>query len=216
MRLHFIITVFLFLTSTSIIKSQDYAIALKINTLGLSTEVVRSFGENISARIGVALFSDNLQGGGSEKDEYSYDVKIGFLSFSALADYFPFKSGFKLTTGFVINLNKIQADLKPTKSYTVGGDVYTPDLLGRLNANINFNKFAPYFGIGFGNPTAGTRGIGFTFDIGTFYQGAPKAKLSATGLIEPSASPEQQQKLENNLNWFKWYPVISFGLTYKF
>jgi len=106
--------------------------------------------------------------------------------------------------------------MKPTKSYTVGGDIYTPDLLGTMSADISFNKVAPYIGIGFGDPTAGSKGLGFTFDIGTVFQGAPKAKLSATGLIEPSASPEQQEKLESNLSWFKFYPVVSFGLTYKF
>lgn len=205
-----------FILLSSIVYSQDFAAALKVSTTGISAEAMRSFGPKFNARLGFSFFSYSINGGGGSGDDYSYDAKLGLFSIAALADYFPFERGLKLTAGLVINLNKFEADMKPTKSYTVGGDIYSPDLLGTMNAKISFNKVAPYIGIGFGNPTAGSRGLGFSFDIGTIYQGSPKAKLSATGLIEPSASPEQQEKLESNLSWFKWYPVLSLGLTYKF
>lgn len=212
-----LLSVFLLLTLFSTaLYSQDYAAAVKLSTTGITAEAVRSFSPNFNARLGFSFFSYSLSGGGSSGEDYSYDAKLGLFSISALADYFPFRTGFKLTAGLIINLNKFEADMKPTRSYTVGGDLYTPDLLGSMSADVDFNKVAPYIGIGFGNPTAGSRGLGFSLDIGTIYQGSPKAKLSATGLIEPSASPEQQQQLEENLSWFKWYPVISFGLTYKF
>lgn len=210
------LVLFLFVLSSTIVFSQDFAAALKISTAGISAEAIRSFNPNFNARLGFSFFSYSVDGGGSSTDDYSYKASLGLFSISALADYFPFKKGFKVTAGLVINLNKFKADMKPNKSYTVGGDFYTADLLGTMQADISFNKVAPYIGIGFGNPTAGSRGLGFTLDIGTMYQGAPKADLSATGLIEPSASPEQKEKLESNLNWFKWYPVFSFGLTYKF
>ncbi|MCS7052930.1 MAG: hypothetical protein NZM09_04260 [Ignavibacterium sp.] len=196
--------------------SQDYAAALKLSTTGITAEAIRSFSPNFNARLGFSFFSYSVNGGGGTGDDYSFDAKLGLFSISALADYFPFERGLKLTAGFVVNLNKFEANMKPARSYTVGGDVYTPALLGTMNANISFNKIAPYIGIGFGNPTAGSKGLGFSFDIGTIYQGPPKAKLSASGLIEPSASPEQQKKFEENLSWFKWFPVFSFGLTYKF
>lgn len=206
----------IFILFPSFIHTQDFAAALKLSTTGISAEAIRSFGPKFNARLGFSFFSYSIKGVGADKDDFSYDAKLGLFSISALADYFPFERGLKLTAGLFINLNKFEANMKPAKSYTVGGDIYTPDLLGTMNANISFNKIAPYIGIGFGNPTAGSRGLGFSFDIGTIYQGAPKAKLSATGLIEPSASPEQQEKFENNLSWFKWYPVLSFGITYKF
>lgn len=208
--------IFLFLVIASTLYSQDYAAALKLSTTGITAEAIRSFSPNFNARLGFSFFSYSLNGGGGSGDDYSYNAKLGLFTISALADYFPFERGLKLTAGLIINLNKFEADMKPTKSYTVGGDLYTPDLLGTMNANISFNKVAPYIGIGFGNPTAGSSGLGFSFDIGTIYQGSPKANLSATGLIEPSASPDQQKQLEENLSWFKWYPVLSFGLTYKF
>lgn len=195
---------------------QDYAAAIKVNTLGISAEGVRSFGPNFNARLGIAFFSYSADGGGGTGDDYKYAGTLDLFSISALADYFPWERGFRISAGFLINLNKASAEMTPTKTYTVGGDLYTPDKLGIMNADVDFNKVAPYIGIGFGNPTAGDKGLGFTFDIGTIYQGSPNVDLSATGLIAPSASPEQEATIEDNLSWFKWYPVVSFGLTYKF
>ena len=206
-------TSFLF---TPQIFSQDFAVGVKISTLGGGIEAVRSFSPNINARLGFSLFSLSFDGGVSSEDDYKFNAKLGLLTIAALADYFPFERGLRITGGLIVNLNNFKADIKPNKSYSVGGDVYSPDLLGTMSADISFNKVAPYIGIGFGNPTAGSKGLGFSFDIGTIYQGAPKAKLSASGLIEPSASHDQQEKLESNLSWFKWYPVLSFGLMYKF
>lgn len=198
------------------VQSQDFAAALKVNTLGISVEGIRSFGPNFNARLGLAFFSYSADGGGGTGDDYKYSGSLDLFSISALADYFPWERGFRVTAGLLVNLNKGDAEMIPTKTYTVGGDQYTPDKLGVMNAKVDFNKIAPYIGIGFGNPTAGDRGLGFTFDIGTIYQGAPNVDLEATGLISPSASPEQEQTIEDNLSWFKWYPVVSFGLTYKF
>jgi hypothetical protein len=104
--------------------------------------------------------------------------------------------------------------LTPIKTYSDGNIQYTPDKLGILSADITFQKVAPYIGIGLGNVTGGDRGFGLTFDLGTFYQGGPKVSMSATKLLEPSAS--QSGQLEDNLKWFKFYPVLSIGLAYKF
>ncbi len=209
------LTVLLLLLAVFSVKAQDYAASLKVGTLGINLEGVRSFGEDFNARVGFAFFNYNYDGGGGDEDfEYSAGLKL--FSISMLADYFPFGNTFRLTGGVLINLNTFDVDLVPTETYTVGGDEYTPDKLGKLTAKIDFNKLSPYIGIGIGNPTAGDSGLKFALDIGTVYQGAPKVDLSATGLIEPSAAPDQQEQLQDNVSWFKWFPVVSLGITYKF
>lgn len=195
--------------------AQEWATAVKISTLGGNVEVYRSFGDQFNAHVGFNYFTLDQDITGEE--DYDATFSVGLMSISALGDYFPFESsGFRLTAGVFINLNQIDATLTPKDEYTVGGDVYTPDDLGTLDANISFNKIAPYIGLGFGNPTGGDSGLGFTFEIGTFYQGGSIVDLTATGLLEPSAAQDQEQKFEENLSWFKWYPVVSLGLTYKF
>ncbi len=204
---------FVILLASVNLKAQDYAAALKVSTLGVSVEGVRSFGPQLNARLGFAFFSYSMNDLASSND-YTANGDLKLFSISALADWFPFESGFRLTGGILVNLNKASMTLTPLKTYNDGNIKYTPEKLGNLSADIDFNKVAPYIGIGFGNPTAGEPGLGFTFDLGTFYQGGPKATMSATKLLAPSAT--QGPILEDNLSWFKFYPVLSIGLTYKF
>jgi hypothetical protein len=202
------------LVFSSILKAQDYAVSVKASTYGVNLEALRSFGTDFNARLGFAFFSYSITGGGGE-DDFTYSGDLNLSSVSALADWFPFESGtFRLTAGAFINLNKADLILTPTETYTMGGTTYSPEDLGTLTAKIDFNKVSPYFGIGFGNPTGGEPGLDFIIDIGAIYQGSPKASMHAEGLLAPTAG--QASELENNLNWFRFYPVVSLGLSYKF
>jgi hypothetical protein len=214
MKKIFTVLASLILFCSSITMAQDYAVAVKASTYGINLEAIRSFGTDYNARLGFAFFSYSLNGGGGDEDfTYSGDLKLS--SISALGDWFPFSgTTFRLTGGIFVNLNKAKLLLTPTETYTMGGTTYSPADLGTLTADIKFNKVSPYLGIGFGNPVGGAPGLDFTFDIGAMYHGAPQATMHAEGLLAPTAG--QASKLENNLSWFKFYPVVSFGLSYKF
>lgn len=215
MKTKVLTSIFLFLFLVTTISAQDYAAAVKVSSLGFSAEVIRSFGEQLNVRAGFAVFSISLDGGGG-KEDYTYTADAKLSSFSAIADYFPFGGIFRISAGALVNLNNATTILTPTKTYTIGKDEYTPEKLGNLDAKIDFNPVAPYIGIGWGNPTTGDPGLSVTFDIGTMYHGAPSVDLTAKGLLEPSASQDQEDLITSNLDWFKWYPVISLGLNYKF
>jgi hypothetical protein len=206
---------FLFLSFSSI-SAQDYAVGIKLSSLGISAEGTRSFGEKLNAKLGLSYFSYSYDAEAGAQDDYSSSADLNLLSLSALADYFPFGNFFRITGGLMINLNKIDGTFTPTESYTIGGDNYTPEKLGDLKAEIDFNPVSPYLGIGLGNSLAGDSGLKFSFDVGTMYQGAAGVNLNADGLLAPSAEPDQEKQLEENLSWFKWYPVVSLGIIYKF
>jgi hypothetical protein len=215
MKKNFTVLFFLCFLSTSVLFAQDYAVALKASTYGINLEGIRSFGPEYNARLGVAFFSYTIDGGGGSDEDFTYSGDLKLSSISVLGDWFPFTgTTFRVTAGAFINLNKANLVLTPTETYTIGGTSYSPSDLGTLTADIKFNKIAPYLGIGFGNPVAGAPGFDFTFDIGAMYHGAPAATMNAQGLLEPTAS--QASKLEDNLSWFRFYPVVSFGLSYKF
>ena len=195
--------------------AQDWAAAIKVSTMGGNIDVYRSFGEKFNVHVGYNYFALTQSLG--ETDDYKTEGKIGLSSISALGDFFPFESStFRITGGVMYNLNVIDATLTAAKEYKVGGDNYSPEELGDLTATIEFNKFSPYLGLGFGNPTSGDSGFGFVFDVGTMYQGTAIVNLQAEGLLKPSATKDQEKTIENNLSWFQWYPVVSLGITYKF
>lgn len=210
-----LIVIMLALFFTDTITAQNYGIGVKAGTQGFGADIMRSFGSQFNLRFGAAYFSISPDGGGSE-DDYNYTADVQLFSVVLLGDYFPFDNIIRISAGAILNLNAGDIDLKPTKSYTVGGDTYDPESLGVLSASIDFNRLAPYIGLGLGNPMKGENPLQFTFDVGTMYQGGAAVDLSATGLLEPSAAPDQEQQLEDNLSWFKWYPVVSLGIVYKF
>jgi len=192
--------------------AQNYSISLKASTLGISIEGIRSFGEQFNARVGISYFSLNVTGGGGSND-FVYNGKLKPFTFSALADWFPFSSFYRVTGGIFIDLNKMDLTLSSATSHTVGNTTYTPEILGNVIAKLTFNKITPYLGIGIGNRN-NQQGFAFSLDIGAIYQGAPKVDLSANGLLEPSA--EQGPQIEDNIKWFQFYPVLAVGITYNF
>jgi hypothetical protein len=211
-----VISIFMLLISCQI-SAQDFGISAKVGTLGLTFEGITSLSTDLNVRGGVSFFNYSYKGDKNTTEDYSFSADLKLSSISLLADWYLFGGTFfRLTGGALINLNKVSAKAAPTKTYYVGGDEYTPDKLGNLNIDITFQKFSPYIGIGFGNPLDGPSGLAFTVDIGSAYQGAPKTDMSAKGLLEPSAAPDQEKQLESNLSWFKWWPVVTLGFTYEF
>lgn len=210
--------ILLFLCSfVSSVSAQDYAVSVKASTVGFHLEAHRSFGSSLNLHLGGSFFSYKYNSPESTKEDYVMNADLKLNVFSLLLDYIPFESSsFRLSAGAALNNNKPDVVAVPTVNKVIGGDVYNKDNLGNMGVNLSFNKINPYIGLGFGNPTSGEPGLGFIFDIGAYYQGKPKVALSADGLLSPSASPEQEAIVENNLKWFQWFPVVSVGLSYKF
>ena len=195
------------------LKAQGYAAAVKVGTQGVSLQAYRALSSYFNVSLGASILSYNANNVEHTSD-YKVDGDLKLSNISALADWFPFASSFRLTGGLVVNLNKVSAVITPTVTKVTGNIQYTPDKLGNVTADITFKKPAPYLGLGFGNPTSGSPGLGFTFDLGAFYHGKPQATMTGTKLLTPMES--QGPQLQSNLSWFQFYPVLSFGISYKF
>lgn len=207
----------IYICMSKAITAQDYAVSVKASTLGVHAELYRALGSSFNIHLGAASFNyayDKING---TKGQYSLSADIKLKSYTALIDWKPFtSSSFKFTGGAVFNDNHPSLTAIPEISKTIGGDIYNQASLGNMKVDLTVKKINPYFGIGFGNVTSGKSGLGLTLDAGAYYQDSPKVKLSANGLLAPSASPEQAAILQNNLKWIKWYPVVSLGLVYTF
>ena len=92
-----------------------------------------------------------------------------------------------------------------------------------LNANTSWsNEWAPYVGIGWGNAADDNTldlpiAVGFSLDIGAFYQGSPDVLLTdSSGLVPAADLALEQAQLEDDLSGFKFYPVITLGIHIRF
>jgi hypothetical protein len=200
----------------------DVAVIGKVGSLGLGAELDLGLTDSLGARIGLNAFTYKYN---TTSSSVNYDFKLQLQTVSALADWYPFQGSFRTTLGVMYNNNKVSLAGLPTGgTYTINGTTYTSADIGSLQGDMSFNKVAPYIGIGWGNPAAKDKGWGMTSDIGVLFQGTPKTSLVATcGATLPapqcttlqSDTAAENTKLQNDLSNFKWWPVVSVGISYQ-
>ncbi|GAB3948890.1 hypothetical protein GCM10028805_24280 [Spirosoma harenae] len=187
-----------------------------LGSAGGGVAVGYSINRQLAARLGANLFnySDKLKSGKDSDDlQIGFDYKVKLQTVNLLVDYYPFKqTGVRVTGGVFYNLNQISFFGKPTKDVKLNDITFTVDEVGTLDGKADFNRVAPYVGLGFGNPYTRRR-LKFMFDIGFFYQQSPQITFQTTGMLEPSS--DQGAVIQNNLKPLKYYPVINLGLSYK-
>ena len=195
----------------------DIGLNVKAGTLGAGVELSKSFGEKFSVGLGFNAYDFKTTDSSSDID---YDFNFDLQSVALLGHYHPFSGIFRLTAGALYNKNELKLTGKPTagSTYSINGVSYTAAQVGTLTGTLTFNSLAPYIGLGWGNRPGGK--LGLSADIGLLHQGSPKLALSATGaLSDPllAADLEQERRsAEDDLSDFKWYPVVSLGLYYRF
>lgn len=195
-----------------------FAISVKAGTLGIGLEGIARINSNLNARLGVNTFEYDYSG---TEDDIKYDFDLELLSVSTLFDWHPFSNAFRISAGGLYNQNSLDMTAKPTASYKIGDTTYTAAEVGSLAGELDFDDINPYIGIGWGNAVGKNKQWSFSFDLGVVYQGSPKVKLSANGSLSGDAAfqtnlAREEQSLEDELEDFQFYPVISFGICYSF
>ncbi len=80
---------------------------------------------------------------------------------------------------------------------------------GSIKGKAEYDTFAPYAGLGWGNPVQPDSALTFTFDLGFLLQ---DYSLS----VDESVSADAKSDIEEILDYATIYPVITFGLHYHF
>lgn len=199
----------------------DTSLGLRAGTLGGGIEVAHAFTETLGFRIS----ANGLKYDTSDThDDVEYDAKLKLATGQLLFDWFPFSNNFRFSLGGLYNANKLTLDGKPSGgTYTINGNTYNASDVGSLNGKVDFKKFAPYVGLGYGRPVG--KGLVFTADLGVMFQGSPNSTLTAT--CGATATPPQCAQLQNDVaaqeaeldddvEKYKFYPVLSIGLAYVF
>ena len=199
----------------------DTSLGVRGGTSGAGVELSHAFGP----RTGVRLNADGYNFTQTATyDNIDYDVKLKLQTVSLLGDWFPFANNFRISAGAMLNGNKLTLKGLPSGGFfTINGTQYNTAQVGSVDATVDFNKTAPYFGIGYGR--AINSGLSLILDAGVMFEGSPKSKIDVT--CGPLATPAQcaqarsdaqaeQSRLDEKLHTYKYYPVISLGLAYTF
>ena len=199
---------------------------LQGSTLGLGLTAGYDFSEHFTVR---GLFNRFELSYDTDVSGNEYEGNLELQSFGLSFDWHPFSSGFRLSSGAFLNNNEVSASA--SGELEIGDEKYS----GEMNILLDFERIAPYVGVGW---TSDRReaGLGFAIDAGLLYQGSPRIsgsgstssctfELSAGGDAAVSSGPCQGLRgdlesehgdLMDGLDDFRWYPVLSLGVLYRF
>jgi hypothetical protein len=210
-------------------------VGVKVSLLGAGIEAATPLTYHTNLRFGFNAFSYSR---GFTNDGIGYNADLSFRSFETHFDWFPFAGGFHLSPGLMVyNGNQIKANatVPGGQSFTLGGTGYISDVANPITGagKIGFNTVGPMVTVGWGNLVPRkNKHISVPFEIGVLFQGSPQATLNLVGNACDSTGANchnigtdttfqnnviaQQNKLNNDMSFFKVYPIVSLGFGYKF
>ncbi len=198
----------------------DLGLTLKAASTGAGLDLSVGMTPQLNLRIGASGFTTSRDVS-EESIDYSADAKL--LTGGLMLDWFPAESGFRVTLGGLYNDNHLDLKSKGTGIIEVNGVDYHLSDIGYVDGKVTFAKFAPYLGLGWGNAVGADGDWHFAFDFGAIYQGSPDLKLAAHP-NDPAQVPAdfysnleiERKKTEKDLDSYRYYPVISIGISRRF
>lgn len=209
---------------SSLANAVDVAVYVKAGFPQIGAGVGIGVTDTLQVRAGLDYLK--FSSGDVEDTDITYKADLKFKGAEALLDWYPFNGSFHLTGGAYLNKNELTIDAKPTNGeFTINDVAYQADEVGSLNGKIDFASLAPYVGIGWGHVAGKDGHFHFATDIGVLLQGSPNTTLNVTcGPLTDSGSCTQLQsdvtveenKLNDDISGFKYLPVATFSVAYRF
>lgn len=198
--------------------AEGTGVGLKVGTLGLGADLTLELTQEVNARLGVNYLDYDYDG---EESDVDYEFEMDLFSLSALLDWHPGGGTFRFSGGVFYNGNDISGDGTVKEPTEIGDIEFTPTQIGTLTAAVDFNEFAPYIGLGWGNAAKDNGSVSFSCDFGVLFQGKPELDLSSNGTL--SSNPiflnelaKEEADVQDELDWFQFYPVITLGINILF
>jgi hypothetical protein len=213
-------------------------VAVKASTLGIGFDGAAKVASKINIRAGVNFFNYSRDFE-NEEDNITYVGDLKLQSIHATVDFFPFGGGFHISPSLIIRNNN-----KATLSATIPGGQeigiddtdYKSSTTDPIKSSglVTVEKTRPAIMVGWGNVIPSSRRWSVPFELGVIFQGAPAATLSFSGSAcnlngtncrtiasDPTIQAKvaaQQNELNADLNkgYFKFYPIISLGVAFRF
>jgi hypothetical protein len=201
----------------------------RASTLGMGVQ----FGTNLTPRSNLRVGFSSLSWWNFDHSGISYSSNSSLKSVDVLYDYF-LVNRFRISPGVLLyfgDLLNAKASVAGGKTFDLGGVTYTSDPANPLKGTgkLTTNKVAPVLLFGYGNLVPRSKHFSVSFDVGVAYHGAPKGGLDLTGNVcqlgvcqsVQAASVQSNvqaevRKLEHQAAPFKFWPVVSISVGYRF
>lgn len=211
----------------------EVGVGVKVSTLGIGGEAAVPLSRRSNVRVGFNAFS---YGDTFTKDGTNYKGTLSLRSLQATYDLFLI-GGLHLSPGVLVyNGNNVTANVSVPggQTFTLSNVNYLSDAADPIGGTgrLSIYKAAPMVLVGFGNLVPRSHHFSTTFEIGAAYQGPPRIALNLTGSAcdptglncrsvrsDPTIQANvvaEEAKLNKSASPYKFYPVVSFGVGYKF
>ena len=209
-------------------------VGVKMSTLGIGGDVAIAVSHRTNVRFGFNAFS---YGHTFDKDGVTYGGTLDLRSAQATYDIFLLK-GLHVSPGVLFyNGNQVTANASVPggQTFTLSNTSYISDAANPVTGTgkLSLYKAAPMMLFGIGNLVPrNSHHFSTSIEIGAAYQGPPRVTLNlggsacdSTGLFCRTISSDptiqsniaaEQAKLNKSASPYKFYPVLSFGVGYKF
>jgi hypothetical protein len=205
-------------SSTAYTQGISMGIAAKASTSGIGGDAALRLNERMVVRAGFDQFKYNRGFEFREADiDYDANVFVRTGALSGLFDYY-LAPNFFATGGFGVNRFNVITSGKAISDLKYGDISIPADKIGNFNFDVKPTmKISPYIGIGFGQTLNQNSRVGFAFELGTYYQGAPEITIETDGLLAPTSNPDHGQKelLEQQLSQYYLYPIMRLNLSVR-
>jgi hypothetical protein len=209
-----------------------------VGTGGIGLDISTRVSERWNLRVGSELWNASTS---LVEEQADVTAHLQLRSGHASLDWFPFRNSFRVSPRLnFANNNQLRATalVPPGSTITLGGSDYISSDTDPLHGSgsVDFRKVAPGLTAGFGNaiPRSGKH-FSFPFEFGFYYVGQPGFKVSFTGSAcdptQPAGSgcqsvdtdaefqqslTEFRARMNHNLSYASFFPVLSSGIGYRF
>lgn len=215
-------------TGSSYLASRHLGVSTRVGTLGFGLEVsTQLIQDRLNLRTGFNTFSYDYEAeteddddNGDDVGDLEYDGDLKLSSLPLLFDLYPFKGGFRATAGLIFNKNELNASARCNQdSCEFGDEEIDSDTLGVTTLNVDLGGTHGYLGLGWGNAVHSVGRWSFAFDIGVVFQDVD-VSLQTSDSCQANAecqgeADRELAELQEDVEDFDMYPVLSFGLSYK-
>jgi hypothetical protein len=221
---------FFVLCSEFIVANDPQSIGVSVGTIGADIEYSKLISQKHN--LALRLFAGGLSYDDSYDDtDTHYDTNIQLMNLGVTLEYHPLQNGFYVGVGTIFQNNKYTLEAKPKDNkYDFNGNQYLANMVGSVHGETyGLNDLVPYLGVGYDASLFDSGKWFFTFKAGAWYQDSPKLKLTAHDCLLDSipGSPigcndlrydldKEEADINEDLETYKWWPVVQFGMSYKF
>lgn len=210
------------MTSACSLNPHNWGLGGTVGTTGITTEAKAAVSSQVVLRGSIGTLPVSRD---ETFDDVDYEADLNMTTYGGFVDFYPFQNnGFNITGGVYGGGKSVDLVGTPGPATTVdiGGTTYTGAQIGTLRGTIDYADAAPFVGLGYDGFMNHNKLWSFNARAGVMFVGKPEVNLDAEGgLVSnlPSVQAELQNEaanLQDEIDKYKYYPVVSVGVTRRF